>query len=337
MLLPAVTGVLKATIDAGDDLEAAELLKDLVELTRTSVGLFRPCIHEIGTAMVSVVNTAGCDEDVRRLATEFLVSLCENAGLQVRKNKTIVEAVIPAALGLMAEFDVADNWASLPYDAEHMGGDQEEDPDSCSAMGAEAMYRLSKTLHGGIMLPVAFAHIPAALKSANPAVRRAAVLAPGLMGEGCFRVMREQLATVLGMVLPALADPDMTVRHAVITTLAFFSADFGVKVRCPAPNTLPSTNVDIADDLALLQSFFQNKYHSRVIPALVGAMHAKSGNPLRLRCHAAQGIVHFAVGNKCSGKVMAKYLDGLLEGTVGLLQSPYVCAELRHLLHVGGV
>ena len=121
----------------------------------------------------------------------------------MRKNKTIIEAVIPLALSLMAELETDAAWATQPYNADSMGGDNPEDPESCAAMGVEAMYRLANALHGGVMLPVAFAHIPAGLKSANPAVRHACALAPGLIGDGCQRLMKQQLSVVLDMVSTA--------------------------------------------------------------------------------------------------------------------------------------
>jgi len=169
----------------------------------TSTPLFKSSVTDLGVAMLAVAKNTSGDDDVRRLATVFLVALCENGGVAIRKNKALIQAVVPMVIGLMSESEPDAGWAAKPYDPSQAGGASmlgNDDTDSPAYMGVEAMFRLSRTLHGGIMLPVAFAHIPAALKSANPAVRRAAALAPGLMGEGCHRMMRQQLNTVLGMV-----------------------------------------------------------------------------------------------------------------------------------------
>ena len=279
---PLVLQVLGQCLNAGDEDYARSVLEVIIEICEHKPKLLRGHLEAVVEAMVQIGNNAEMEDGTRHLALELLVTVSEKAPAMVRKFPNFTSLAVPMALNLMVDLEDNHNWSfSEDFD--------DEDNDSNSAVGEQAMDRLAIALAGKAMLPVCFQAVSTMLK-ADWKQRHAALMTISAIGEGCMKQMESDLPSVVTLALPYLGDEHPRVRYAACNALGQMATDFS-----PA---------------------FQNAFHPQVIPALLAVMDDVN-NP-RVQAHSAAALVNFC--EQATKELLDPYLESVLLKLFQLLQ-----------------
>ncbi|CAH0513978.1 unnamed protein product [Peronospora belbahrii] len=290
--------IIEVLVNAGDEIAFREVLSALVQIAEVHPKFFRNSLDDVARAMISVCSSQELDSETRELALEFVIELCENAGGMVRKSQFIVTNVVLLVIRLMCEVEEDETWVQKFDDPETFAEANDAD-NSISDAGAAAIDRLSTSLGGNAVLPVAIPVIKDFLGDADWRKRRAGLYAICLLGEGAKSLMTRELDNVVGMVLPFLNDQHPRVQYAALHSLGQIAEDFG--------------EVEKGKN-------FQAKFHTMVIPALTALVQNEQG-VLRTRALAASVVINFCNTNVCKAKYVIPYSQALLEALFNTMRS----------------
>ncbi|KAJ2763506.1 importin subunit beta-3, partial [Coemansia nantahalensis] len=121
--------------------------------------------------------------------------------------------------------------------------------------------------------------------------RHAALMAISSIGEGCYKIMRNELGKIIQMIVPSFGDAHARVRYAACNCVGQMSTDFA-----PA---------------------LQEEHGAPVLTSLISAM---ADAAPRVQTHAAAAMVNFA--EEAARAVLEPHLDTLLERLLAMLGSP---------------
>lgn len=282
--------IIEALLKAGDEATFREVLSTLVQVAELHPKFFRNNLDDVGRAMIFISSTQDLDADTRELAVEFLLSLAENAGGMVRKSQYIVQSVVPLVIQMMCEVEDDETWVTK-FDDPVTFTESNDAENNISETGAAAIDRLSSSLGGSAVLPVAIPVIKSLLGDADWRKRRAALYAICLLGEGSKTLMTRELDNVVGMVVPFLSDAHPRVQYAALHSIGQLAEDFG--------------EVEKGKN-------FQAKFHSVILPALTALIQHEQG-VLRTRALAASVVINFCNTNVCKAKHVQPHAQALLE------------------------
>uniref|UniRef100_M4B1E7 IPO4/5-like TPR repeats domain-containing protein n=1 Tax=Hyaloperonospora arabidopsidis (strain Emoy2) TaxID=559515 RepID=M4B1E7_HYAAE len=290
--------IIEALVQTGDQLAFREVLSALVQIAEVHPKFFRDALNDVARAMIFICSSQELESETRELALEFLISLCENAGGMVRKSQFIVTNVVPLVIQLMCEVEEDDMWMQNFDDPETFAEANDED-NSIGDAGAAAIDRLSTSLGGNAVLPVAIPVIKAFVGDADWRKRRAGLYAICLLGEGAKSLMTRELDNVVAMVLPYLNDQHPRVQYAALHSIGQLAEDFG--------------EVEKGKN-------FQAKFYAVVMPALTALIQGEQ-LVLRTRALAASVIINFCNTNVCKAKYVTPYSRALLEALFNTMRS----------------
>nr|XP_027186701.1 importin-5-like [Cicer arietinum] len=167
----------------------------------------------------------------------------------------------------------------------HTAETEDEDAGETSnySVGQECLDRLSISLGGNLIVPVASEQLLAYLAAPEWQKRLAALIALAQIAEGCSKVMIKNLEQVVAMVLNSSPDQHPHVRWAAINAIGG----------------------QLSTDLGL---YLQVQYHRGVFPALAAAMDDFQ-NP-RVETHATSALLNFS--ENCTHDILTPYLDGIV-------------------------
>ncbi|KAL2320474.1 hypothetical protein Fmac_029443 [Flemingia macrophylla] len=287
-LLPLMMHTLTEALNSGHEAVAQEALELLIELAGTEPRFLRRQIVDVVGAMLQVAEAEALEEGTRHLAIEFVVTLAEareRAPGMMRKLPQFVRKLFGVLMDLILDIKDDPAW--------HGAEDEDEDAGETSnyGFGQECLDRLSISLGGNTIVPVASELLPTFLAAPEWQRHHAALIALAQIAEGCSKVMIKNLEQVLSMILNSFHDPHPRVRWAAINAVGQLSTDLG-------------------PDL-------QVKFHHLVLPALAGAMDDFQ-NP-RVQAHAASAVLNFT--ENCTPDILTPYLDGIVSKLLVLLQN----------------
>ncbi|KAJ7955426.1 importin-5 [Quillaja saponaria] len=287
-LLPAMMRTLTEALNNGQEATAQEALELLIELAGTEPRFLRRQLVDVVGAMLQIAEADSLEEGTRHLAIEFVITLAEarqRAPGMMRKLPQFISRLFAILMKML--LDVEDDPAWHSADSE----DEDAGETSNYSVGQECLDRLSISLGGNTIVPVASEQLPAYLAAPEWQQRHAALIALAQIAEGCSKVMIKNLEQVVAMVLNSFQDQHPRVRWAAINAIGQLSTDLG-------------------PDL-------QVQYHQRVLPALVAAMDDFQ-NP-RVQAHAASAVLNFS--ENCTPDILTPYLDGIVSKLLVLLQN----------------
>ncbi|OLY77768.1 Importin subunit beta-3 [Smittium mucronatum] len=283
-MVPHMLSVLEPLVSLNDEQSLVECLSALSELAEVYPKAFRPILVNMLDLGALIGGNKNLMDATRQVALEVLITLAEAAPGLCRKQSHFCEKLVPVILDMMTEIQDDEDW----YAVDSLDEDDEEDN---SVFGEQAIDRLACSLGGKQMLPVAFQHIPTMLSSQEWQRRHAALMAISAIGEGSFKIMKNELENILNIVCPYIRDPHPRIRYAACNAIGQISTDFSPTV--------------------------QEKFHSIVLQSLIPAMDDVS-NP-RVQAHAAAAMVNFC--EEARKKTIEPYLDTLFERLMKLLTS----------------
>lgn len=290
--------IIEALLKAGDEATFREVLSVLVQVAELHPKFFRNNLDDVGRAMIFISSTQDLDADTRELAVEFLLSLAENAGGMVRKSQYIVQSVVPLVIQMMCEVEDDEQWVTK-FDDPETFTESNDAENNISETGAAAIDRLSSSLGGSAVLPVAIPVIKGLLGDADWRKRRAALYAICLLGEGSKALMTRELDNVVGMVVPFLSDAHPRVQYAALHSIGQLAEDFG--------------EVEKGKN-------FQAKFHAVILPALT-ALIAHEQGVMRTRALAASVVINFCNINVCKAKFVKPHAQALLEALFNAMRT----------------
>ncbi|KAK9289466.1 hypothetical protein L1049_007621 [Liquidambar formosana] len=287
-LLPAMMQTLTEALNCGQEATAQEALELLIELAGTEPRFLRRQLVDVVGSMLQIAEAESLEEGTRHLAIEFVITLSEareRAPGMMRKLPQFIRRLFAILMKLLLDVEDDPAW--------HTAETEDEDAGESSnySVGQECLDRLSISLGGNTIVPVASELLPAYLAAPEWQNHHAALIALAQIAEGCSKVMIKNLEQVVSMVLNSFQDPHPRVRWAAINAIGQLSTDLG-------------------PDL-------QVQYHHRVLPALAAAMD-DFRNP-RVQAHAASAVLNFS--ENCTPDILTPYLDGIVSKLLVLLQN----------------
>lgn len=275
-------------LNNGNEPTAQEALELLIELAGTEPRFLRRQLVEVVGSMLQIAEAESLEEGTRHLAIEFVITLAEareRAPGMMRKLPQFISRLFAILMKMLLDIEDDPVWHSAESEDEDAG------ESSNYSVGQECLDRLSISLGGNTIIPVASEQLPAYLAAPEWEKHHAALIAIAQIAEGCAKVMVKNLERVVSMVLTSFQDPHPRVRWAAINAIGQLSTDLG-------------------PDL-------QEQYHQQVLPALAGAMD-DFPNP-RVQAHAASAILNFS--ENCTAVILMPYLDGIVSKLLVLLQN----------------
>ncbi|GLT87421.1 hypothetical protein SLE2022_055060 [Rubroshorea leprosula] len=287
-LLPLMMQTLTEALNSGQEATAQEALELLIELAGTEPRFLRRQIVDVVGSMLQIAEAASLEEGTRHLAIEFVITLAEareRAPGLMRKLPQFISKLFSLLMDMLLDVDDDPSW--------HGAESEDEDAGETSnyGVGQECLDRLSISVGGNTILPVASEFFQAFLAAPEWQKRYAALIALAQIAEGCSKVLIKNLEQVTSMVLNSFQDPHPRVRWAAINAIGQLSTDLGPEL--------------------------QMQYHHRVLPALAGAMDDIQ-NP-RVQAHAASAVLNFS--ESCTPENLTPYLDGIVSKLLVLLQN----------------
>ncbi|KAI4386303.1 hypothetical protein MLD38_004244 [Melastoma candidum] len=287
-LLPAMMHTLTEALNNGQEATAQEALELLIELAGTEPRFLRRQLVDVVGSMLQIAEAESLEEGTRHLAIEFVITLAEareRAPGMMRKLPQFISRLFAILMKMLLDIEDDPVWHSAETEDEDAG------ETSNYSVGQECLDRLSISLGGNTIVPVASEQLPAFLAASEWQKHHAALIAIAQIAEGCSKVMIKNLESVVSMVLASFHDPHPRVRWAAINAIGQLSTDLG-------------------PDL-------QVHYHQQVLPALANAMDDFQ-NP-RVQAHAASAILNFS--ENCTPDILMPYLDGIVSKLLVLLQN----------------
>ncbi|KAK4791299.1 hypothetical protein SAY86_031712 [Trapa natans] len=287
-LLPAMMHTLTQALNSGQEVTAQEALELLIELAGTEPRFLRRQLVEVVGSMLQIAEAESLEEATRHLAIEFVITIAEareRAPGMMRKLPQFINRLFSILMKMLLDIEDEPVWHSAESEDEDAG------ETSNYSVGQECLDRLSISLGGNTIVPVASEQLPAYLAAPEWQKHHAALIAIAQIAEGCSKVMIKNLDRVISMVLASFQDPHPRVRWAAINAVGQLSTDLG-------------------PDL-------QVQHHQQVLPALAGAMD-DFHNP-RVQAHAASAILNFS--ENCTPEILLPYLDGIVSKLLVLLQN----------------
>ncbi|KAL4611944.1 uncharacterized protein LOC142606716 [Castanea sativa] len=287
-LLPAMMTTLTEALNNGNEVTAQEALELLIELAGTEPRFLRRQLVDVVGSMLQIAEADGLEEGTRHLAIEFVITLAEareRAPGMMRKLPQFISRLFAILMKLLLDIEDDPAWHSAETEDEDAG------ETSNYSVAQECLDRLSISLGGNTIVPVASEQLPVYLAAPEWQKHHAALIALAQIAEGCAKVMIKNLDHVLAMVLNSFQHPHPRVRWAAINAIGQLSTDLG-------------------PDL-------QVKYHGQVLPALAASMDDFQ-NP-RVQAHAASAVLNFS--ENCTPDILTPYLDGIVSKLLVLLQN----------------
>ncbi|XP_043691387.1 importin-5 [Telopea speciosissima] len=287
-LLPAMIQTLTEALNCGQEATAQEALELLIELAGTEPKFLRRQLVEVVGSMLQIAEAESLEEGTRHLAIEFVITLAEareRAPGMMRKLPQFISRLFAILMKMLLDIEDDPAW--------HTADTEDEDAGETSnySVGQECLDRLSISLGGNTIVPVASELLPQFLAAPEWQKHHAALIALAQIAEGCSKVMIKNLEQVLNMVLNSFQDPHPRVRWAAINAIGQLSTDLGPEL--------------------------QTQYHQRVLPALAASMDDFQ-NP-RVQAHAASAVLNFS--ENCTPDILTPYLDGIVSKLLVLLQN----------------
>ncbi|KAJ1961863.1 importin subunit beta-3 [Dipsacomyces acuminosporus] len=284
-MVPQMLSVLEPLLQDKDEASLVDALSALIEPAEESPKLFRSVLGSLITFATTIGKNEELENATRQTAIELLITLAESAPGMCRKNAQFCQSLVPVCMHLMSTIEDDEDW----YTTDTL---EDNDNDENYVFGEQSLDRLAIALGGKQLLPIAFNYIPQMLGSKEWNQRHAALMAISSIGEGCYKIMRNELQKILELITPYFKDPHARVRYAVCNSIGQMSTDF-------AP-------------------MLQEQHHQLVLSSLIPAMD-EAATP-RVQTHAAAAMVNFA--EEANKRVLDPYLDTLFERLLAMLNSP---------------
>ena len=336
-LVPLLFRALERSFESSEE-AAQDAIQSLIAVLGEQHHFFRNHLETACSSMLAIIAHGNLDDATRKLAMEFLLVLAEIAGATVRKLPRLVENILKLALTFLACVDDDDTaWAAADDNERSFVGEAEGEALEKGSFGAEACDRLAQAVGGKILLPIFLAETQPMLSSTDWRLRRAALMATGLVAEGSRRAMAPNLRALCVCVIAFFNDPHPRVRHAAVRAMGQMCHDFGEMATLNADGGAAEAEVAAgalgrgAGTGAAARARAAAKVPLKtiqevagdiVLPALVAAAGTQNAACPRIRGLATAGIVNLLTGDEDSrlDALVESQAEPMLRALVAVLQ-----------------
>lgn len=270
-------------LNTKDSESATAAIECFIEIAAHKPSFWHKNLNSIVAAMFEIAKSTEVEDEIRHLATEFIISLTESSPTAVKKIPNFVETLFPFCMSLMLDIEHDEEEWQNSYEDEELELTNYD-------VGLESLDRLALALGGQLVQPVAFKYIPQFLNHNDWKHRHTGLMSIAQTAEGCAAEYESHLQNIVRMVVNLFNDPHPRVRYAAIHCAAQLSSDF--------------------------QGTFQEMFHSLVMPALLKAMDDQYP---KVKSHAATAVVNFV--EDCDKSFIQPYMDQLLSKLLNLLRT----------------
>ncbi|EOY10577.1 ARM repeat superfamily protein isoform 2 [Theobroma cacao] len=286
-LLPLMMQTLTEALNSGLEATAQEALELLIELAGSEPRFLRRQLMEVVGSMLQIAEAESLEEGTRHLAVEFVITLAEareRAPGMMRKLPQFIRRLFGVLMNMLLDVEDEQDW----YNAE--SEDEDAGETSNYAVGQECLDRLSISLGGNTVVPVASELFPVFLAAAEWQKRHAALIALAQIAEGCSK---EAHAASAVLNFSENCTPDILTPYldGIVSKLLVLLQNGKQMVQEGALTALAS----VADSS---QEQFQ-KYYDAVMPYLKAILvnaNDKANRMLRAKAMECISLVGMAVG-----------------------------------------
>lgn len=188
-LLPLMMQTLTEALNCGQEVTAQEALELLIELAGTEPRFLRRQLVDVVGSMLQISEAESLEENTRHLAIEFVITLAEareRAPGMMRKLPQFIQRLFAVLMNMLLDVDDDPAW--------HNADTEDEDAGETSnyAFGQECLDRLSISLGGNTIVPVASELFPAFLAAPEWEKHHASLIALAQIAEGCSKVLEQK-------------------------------------------------------------------------------------------------------------------------------------------------
>jgi len=288
-LVPAMLDVMKAALEGGEEKNAQEAIEAFIEIAEVHPKFVRNSLAQVLETMMTIAEASQLEESTRKLACEFVVTLCEareQAPGMMRKLPQLNHRLFMCLMNYLLDVEDDPEW----YTTEDEEGTQGEG-ELCE-FGQECLDRVAIALGGTAILHTAqgAAVVHSFLNNQDWRYRHGALICLAQIAEGCAKVMLKEIRSLVDMCMQGMQDPHPRVRWAACQAVGQMCTDLGPDI--------------------------QQQEHGRILPALMAAM-KDSGSP-RVQGHASAAVVNFT--DNCDRDLISQYMDALMSSLIAQLQ-----------------
>ena len=185
-LLPLMMQTLTEALNSSQEATAQEALELLIELAGTEPRFLRRQLVEVVGSMLQIAEAELLEEGTRHLAVEFVITLAEareRAPGMIRKLPQFIQRLFAILMKMLLDIEDDPVWHSAEEEHEDAG------ETSNYSVGQECLDRLSISLGGNTIVPVASELLPAYLAAPEWQKHHAALIALAQIAEGCSKVL----------------------------------------------------------------------------------------------------------------------------------------------------
>ncbi|CAM6083186.1 unnamed protein product [Calypogeia fissa] len=205
-LIPPILSVSRHCLESGDEDVAVLAFEIFDELVESPAPLLGPTIPVIVQFALEVCSNKSLEANTRYQAIQIVSWLAKYKPKTLVRHK-LVTPILTAMCPILAE-----------PDARHSESDVSSD-----RAAAEVLDTIAMSLPKKHVFPTVLNFAVVNFKNPDHNWREAAVMALGVISEGCYEVMKSQLDDVLNLVLEALNDSEKMVRGAASFALGQFA------------------------------------------------------------------------------------------------------------------
>ena len=176
---------LTEALNSGQEATAQEALELLIELAGTEPRFLRRQLVDVVGSMLQIAEASSLEEGTRHLAIEFVITLAEareRAPGMMRKLPQFIHRLFAILMTMLLDLEDDPDW--------HTADTENEDAGETSnyGFGQECLDRLSISLGGNTIIPVASELFPSYLVAPEWQKHHAVHIALAQIAEGCSKV-----------------------------------------------------------------------------------------------------------------------------------------------------
>ncbi|ERT02466.1 hypothetical protein HMPREF1624_00765 [Sporothrix schenckii ATCC 58251] len=300
-LVPQMGLVLKNAVDASDDdkIQAVfDVLQQFLVFSPAFVGVHLKSLVQF---MIDLSANKDADDDVRVQAMSYLTQTVHYRRLKIQAMRDMAAHLVVKGMEILTE----------------IGDDESIDEETPGHLALSLLDALASSLPPRQVLVPLLDEFPKYASSADPARRKAAILALGNCAEGAPDFVNTQLKSILPVVVQLLNDPDDTVRHASLVGLTGLAEEM--------PESIA------VEHEAIMTAILKNLQAS-MVPSANPEETKKNSQVIRAACTAFD-----AVSNGLKGETMKQYALQLIEPIGQLFGHPDLRVKIAAASALGAI
>ncbi|KDO29492.1 hypothetical protein SPRG_06032 [Saprolegnia parasitica CBS 223.65] len=319
-LIEPMLQVLQACIASNAELEACEFMDVFSELAKSPFPMLTKALPHLVTLLLNIFVADGLEPSTRAAASSALNAIIE------AKPKALAKAnLVPQIFTTMLKLIASDSHSASGMFATLLQEDGEDDDDEdepITQLAQRTLDFLALDVSPKTINPIVLQCTQECVRSADPNMQKAGVLALGVVSEGCSEFLSTNVKSILPFIYEAAASPHAAVREAACFSLGQFCEYLQPVIQNHHAEIVPVA-LALLDDPSLpvkatscyvLEVFTESMEPSEISPFLA-ALVEKLVGLIRAQKPSIQKLAISALGSASVGAKaeFAPYFQGVCE------------------------